>query len=156
MIPRGAAGWVSGSLWARQAVPRRAPPALPAPLFWQAHGPPADWCVTRKEAVAADVDEEQTSGPARDPAADGLQERLHQRPIQPAVEAEDVVRLFLLTPGGLSCFGASANCNHGIGDIADDDLVATYPIAINDPCSGLSHSIQWIRRWLAFAQPLAA
>lgn len=109
-----------------------------------------------KEAVAADVDEEQTIRPARDPATDGLQRGQHQRPIQPAMEAEHVVRLFLLTPGGFSCLGASTNCNHGVGNIADDDLVATYPIAINDLCSDFRHSIQWIRRWLAFAQPLTA
>lgn len=112
--------------------------------------------VAGEKAVAADVDEVRASDPARDPVADSLQRGQHQRPIQPAVEAEYVIRRFLLTPGGLSCFGASANCNHGVGDIADDDLVATYPIAINDMCYGLSHSIQRIWRRLAFAQPFAA
>ncbi len=60
------------------------------------HQPPSlaadDACLTCEKAVAADVDEERASGPARDPAADGLQRGQHQRPIQPAVEAEDFVR----------------------------------------------------------------
>lgn len=45
-----------------------------------------------EEAVAADVDEDRAGGPRGRAPAGSLQEREHQWPIQPAVQAEDLIR----------------------------------------------------------------